>query len=287
MIDSYEFQGNPGPQVPFEEIRPIQLGILDAITKFCDEHGIRYYISGGTLLGAVRHGGYIPWDDDIDINLPRPDCDKLIALSGGKIGDHIEIGSPDGPIRHSVPFVRAYDTDYLLRIESRQGAVRAYSNVCIDIFPIDGLPKREWLSRFHYFLAKTLVILRRVAYYRQLPETRDWHRTLRAVAYLPAKAVGWRTWNNLLQKLSRMYDYETSEKVGVVCCGIHTNEERMGRDVYGEAGQLAFEGRVYASPNKPEVYLTSIYGDYMKLPPAEKQIRRHFSTVYHVKEARK
>ncbi len=287
MIDSHEFLGDTGPEVPFEEIRPIQLGILDAITGFCDAHGLRYYISGGTLLGAVRHGGYIPWDDDIDLNMPRPDCDRLLELTGGRIGENIEIGAADGPIRHSVPFVRAYDTDYLLRLESEKGVIRAYSNVSIDIFPIDGLPRHEWASRVHYFFAKSLVILRRVAYYRELTGDWDWHRLIRFAAYLPAKAVGWRTWNRLIQKLSRMYGYEKSEKVGVVCCCVHTNEERMGRDVYGEAQTMPFEDRAYKAPQKPEEYLKRIYGDFMKLPPREKQIRHHHYTVFHLKEARK
>lgn len=287
MIDSYEFRGDTGPQVPFEQIRPIQLGLLDAIAQFCDAHGLRYYISGGTLLGAVRHGGYIPWDDDIDINMPRPDCDQLLALTGGIIGDHIEIGAADGPLRHSVPFVRAYDTDYLLRLESEEGVIRTYSNVSIDIFPIDGLPGRVWMSRVHYFLAKSLVVLRRVAYYRELTGEWDWHRAIRFAAMLPAKAVGWRAWNHLIQKLCRIYDYESSANVGVVCCCVHTNEERMGRDVYGISRPMAFENRVYRAPQKPEEYLKRIYGDYMKLPPEEKRIRHHHYTVFHLKEAQK
>jgi len=287
MIDSHEFRGDTGPQVPFEEIRTIQLGILDAVTDFCDAHGLRYYISGGTLLGAVRHGGYIPWDDDIDLNMPRPDCDRLLSLTGGKLGENVEIGSADGPIRHSVPFVRAYDTDYLMRLESEDGRPRTYTNVSIDIFPIDGLPRRAWVSRVHYFIAKCLVILRRVAYYRELTGEWDWHRKLQFAAYLPAKAVGWRAWNGLIQKLSRMYDYEKSDQVGVVCCCVHTNEERMGRDVYGESQPIPFEDRVYKAPQKTEEYLRRIYGDYLALPPEEKRYRRHHYTVFHLKEARK
>ena len=78
-----------GREMTQEEIRGIQLNMLDQLAEFLRANGLRYYLSGGTLRGAVRHKGYIPWDDDIDINIPRPDCEKLFQLCGGKIGDYV------------------------------------------------------------------------------------------------------------------------------------------------------------------------------------------------------
>jgi len=287
MIDCYEYSGPLGKEIPFDDIRKIQMGILDAIVAVCEEHGLRYYLSGGTLLGAVRHKGYIPWDDDMDINMPRPDCDRLLEITGGKIGDNYEIGSFDGPISHCMPFIRAYDTDYLLRIESSKGAARAYSNVSIDIFPIDGLPKSEKVSRIHYFIAKCLITFRQIAYYRELTGNWDWHRIVRAISVIPAKMVGWRRWNAMIQKISRRYGYEESAEVGVVCCGVHTNTERLPRECYGEASYVEFEGKTYRAPHDWQRYLTQIYGDYMKLPPESSRVRRHHYTVYSMKEAGK
>ena len=264
MIDCYEYNGPLGEEVPFEDIRKIQMGILDALVAVCEEYGLRYYLSGGTLLGAVRHKGYIPWDDDMDINMPRPDCDKLLEITGGKIGRNIEIGSFDGPISHPMPFIRVY-----------------------DVFPIDGLPKSEKVSRIHYFIAKCLITFRQISYYRELTGNWDWHRIVRAITILPAKIVGWKKWTAMIQKISRRYGYEESAEVGVVCCGVHTNTERLPRECYGEASYVEFEGKKYRAPHDWERYLKQIYGDYMKLPPEEKRVRRHHYTVFSMKEAGK
>ena len=167
MIETFEYRGPMGREVPFEEIRRVQLSLLDALVKLCQEHHLRYYLSGGTLLGAVRHGGYIPWDDDIDVNMPRPDCEKLLRLTGGRINEHMEIGAFGGPVEHSCAFLRVYDTDYLLRQEDGNGKIRAYTNVSIDVFPIEGLPENKRRSDLFYFVAKCLVNLKLVAYYRE------------------------------------------------------------------------------------------------------------------------
>ncbi len=83
-----------GAELPQSAARAIQLDMLQTLAQFCDENSLRYYLSGGTLLGAIRHRGFIPWDDDIDINIPRPDCERLLALTGGKLGSYVFTG-PD------------------------------------------------------------------------------------------------------------------------------------------------------------------------------------------------
>lgn len=284
MIDCYEYHGPVGREVPFEDIRRIQLGILNALADFCEAHGLRYYLSGGTLLGAVRHKGYIPWDDDIDINMPRPDCDRLFELTGGRLGEHYEIAAFDGPISHPSPFLRAYDVRYLLRQEDMHGNPRSYANVCIDIFPIEGLPASKRKSDIYYSVAKCLINLRLVAYNKRPAAYFGWRKYLRKAATVPARLVGWKNWARLVCRHARKYDYDKSDYVGVATCHIHTFTERLPREAYGEAVYLPFEGRQYRAPQDWNMYLTQIYGDYMKLPPEEKRVRRHHYRVFELEE---
>ena len=284
MIETFEYRGPMGREVPFEEIRRVQLSLLDALVKLCQEYHLRYYLSGGTLLGAVRHGGYIPWDDDIDVNMPRPDCEKLLQLTGGRINEHMEIGAFGGPVEHSCAFLRVYDTDYLLRQEDGNGKIRAYTNVSIDVFPIEGLPENKRRSDLFYFVAKCLVNLKLVAYYRETTGKWDWHRIIRAMTRLPAKALGWRRLNRMVIRHAKKYDYDKSAYVGVATCHVHTFTERLPRAVYGEGAPVTFEGRTLTGPADANAYLSAIYGDYRKLPPKEKQVCKHHNTVFCLKE---
>lgn len=136
-----------------EESRKVQIDMLDALAEFCDSYGLRYYLSGGTLLGAIRHKGFIPWDDDIDINMPRPDVEKLYELTKGKLGEYV-VAKPDTTLfSRCCGFFRLYNWDTV--IENTEGGADVrhpiYHPVFIDIFPIEGLPTGKLITKLHYF----------------------------------------------------------------------------------------------------------------------------------------
>ena len=122
-----------GEPLTREENRRVLLDMLDAFAACCDSRGIRYTLSGGTLLGAIRHKGFIPWDDDIDVNMPRPDIEKLYRVTGGKIGKYTLVRPGDD--RFTGSFFRVYDPDTVM--ENALGMANdrpVYNPVFLDIF---------------------------------------------------------------------------------------------------------------------------------------------------------
>ena len=273
-----------GRQGDFRKARQVQVEMLDALAAFCEAHGLTYYLSGGTLLGAVRHKGYIPWDDDIDVNMPRPDVDKLIALAQGRLNDHMEIASPFGPVPHAAGFPRLCDKRYILHSSTSDKKSSYYTNLFIDIFPIEGLPTDLKKVRWHYRLAKSMVTMRKLAYFEGVSGKKSKWKTMRQMARPLAKLMGVDFWNRRLLSIAQKYRYEDCPYVGVVTSCFHTMEEYIEREGYGTPVKVTFEGKEYNAPAQWDKYLTNLYGDYMQLPPEDQRGNHHHFEVYESKE---
>lgn len=281
IVDSCQIDSSMlGREIGSEEMRRVQIEMLDALVDFCEKHHLTYYLSGGTLLGAVRHKGFIPWDDDIDVNMPRPDADRLIELTGGKLNDHVEIAAPFGPVPHAVGFMRLCDKRYILNSRSRDGKASYYTNLFVDIFPIEGLPTDRKKVRRHYWIASGLITMRKLAYFQGVSGRMQLTKVLRLMARPIAKLMGYRFWNRLLLNTARKYKYDECDYVGVVTSNFHTVEEYIEREGYGEPVKVEFEGKLYNAPANTHKYLANLYGDYMKLPPVEERGDHHRFRVY-------
>lgn len=250
--------------ITLEEMREIQLNILDSVHAFCMERGLRYSLGGGTLLGAVRHKGYIPWDDDIDIMLPRPDYERFLREYPGT-HEHYALQNARLDPACYLMFTKIYD-DRTIQEED----IRLRNGVAIDVFPIDGLPAPEEIPVYIKALDKSyqaLICTTRMFGFRGISLLRYYLRKLK----YPSRKENIR---RIKEQLSS-YDFETSTYAGAIC-GSYGEKELMPQSTFTTYLTLPFEGREYKAIADYDAYLTKHYGDYMQLPPKEKQVRGHF-----------
>jgi len=223
------------------------------------QHKLRYFVTGGTLLGAVRHGGFIPWDDDIDVAMPRPDFERLAAM----MRSHASVDHTWSDCRTSsdYPFVYAklglVGTQYH---EYRTEHLSMPHTVAIDIFPLDGVPLNSALRLLHRIACRLLQL--RIG----SGSRRTWIRAalVRLLTVLPRS---WAVWS--YERVVSSVPYDRSKLVANVAGLSGYARNVVPRSWFAEVTYLPFEGRQVAAPAGWHQYLQQIYHDYMSLPPKE------------------
>ena len=254
------------------DIRPLQLRLLDilmAIDAMCREHGLRYYLVDGSLIGAVRHKGFIPWDDDMDIAMPREDYERLIVHCREWLPAPYEFVSFETDSSYPLHFGKVQDASTTL-IERPH--LYYLGGVYVDVFPIDGAPEgrfRQCLYDLRYkYLKKGLYFLFRDPY-------RHGHGPSSWVPLLARKMY---TLPGLQAKIKRhmmKYDLRTSRLAAV------NHNDGLGsmvdkETVLGEPTPVEFEGKMVMGMRDNHSYLTKLFGDYMTPPPADKIHQHNF-----------
>lgn len=261
-------------KMKLDEIKSIQLHILKEVDAICRENNIKYFLTGGTLLGAIRHGGYIPWDDDIDIALLRPEYDKLIeALKKCSDKNSIHILTSDNNPNHIWPFAKVIHEDtivYELGVEL---------GVNIDIFPIDSLfDDRKKCERFinrinfirKFINLKLLENVDRKGLFKRIIIT-----SLRKVI----KPIPIIYFVKKVEKILSRLRHNDSKYVAAVV-GAWGSKEIILRESISETIMHKFENGEYPIPVGYDHILSSLYGDYMQLPPIEKRKSHHLYEAY-------
>ena len=241
-----------------------QLRILKEIDTVCQRNHISYWLDGGTLLGAVRHGGFIPWDDDIDIAMDYKDMKRFEALAPHELPDWLFLQSPktDPHIQEQMVKVRDMNSLY---IEKGDNFFEEYSKgIYVDIFPFEAHPDipKSWTKRLAKGITKSISILHRPHTY-----------SLRAVA-----EFFWFGGKLLLYKgIWRMLalTYPSSRYANIPSMnGYGITHDRQ---TVLPLSTIQFEDAQFPAPHNPDQYLRNIYGNYMEIPPVEK---RHFHSVF-------
>lgn len=255
-----------------EDSKRLMLDILDEVSAFCDSHGITYYLSSGTLLGAVRHKGFIPWDDDIDIEMPRPDYERFVTLYR-KEGKYALCCPLD---KESFLFItKVYDPKTVKYESGVDYNLFKPLGVDIDIFVIDGQPDNDHYAEFKKVVRKTKILhdyfVRAVRPYSG--------SFLSKVTTFCCRLPGKDFYTKRFLQNVKQYQYDSSEYAAPA--GVFTGEKsRHRKAVYDEKIKVEFEGRTYWSPGLFDEYLRDSFGDYMQLPPIEQQKTHHSNNIF-------
>lgn len=262
-------------ELTLAEIHKELLEMLSHIDDFCRRNSIRYSLGGGTLLGAIRHKGFIPWDDDVDIMMPRPDYDRFLALynqdnsSPYRCINYVR----NDRIRYAKAWAKVHHTGTKC-IELKEKADFRYG-LNIDVFPIDGLPRD--INECRRFLKRCSSIKHRLK--MSNIHLTDYDKEISIPKFAISKVVPTKIWKKLSDKLSRRYSYETSEYAGA-STGSYGMLERYKKSLFEEYIELPFEDRRFMSIKGYDAYLSQHYADYMQLPPENERVTHNIKVYY-------
>lgn len=246
------------------------------VKKICDDNKLRYFICSGTLIGAVRHKGFIPWDDDIDMALPRNDYMELVNIL--KDGQRYRILTFHNNEDYYYPYAKIVDTNTVLT-ERGKRPIKGLG-VCIDVFPIDGLPRgnlKIWYHMNKLTICRLMLYLSLQRYPKQLGNVTRY--IIKCILWPFSKAVGWKRWIRCVDRLGTKYDYNHGDKVGCIVGG-YFNKEIVSKKVFEKAIVMEFEGETFPAPVGYDEYLTSKYGNYMEFPPEKERVPHHGFEAY-------
>ncbi|MDE7381488.1 MAG: LicD family protein [Muribaculaceae bacterium] len=260
-------------QLTTEELRDIQLQILIEVDKFCRENKLKYSLAYGTLLGAARHGGYIPWDDDIDIMMPREDYDKFIATFSHP---YMEVYSSRHQKSYLLPYAKVGDSRTLFDELSSQ---RFKAGINIDIFPVDNFahPSPELQKWFEKKSILDKIFDIKIIPFRNSPID---FKLQKSYYYLKYPFLTLRRLRDKIEKTAQFFNSVPSGIVGVLSTPRTSLDCGFPSSILQEFSEIEFEGIPFICVKKVDEYLTYMYGDWRQLPPADKQVTHHLYKAY-------
>ena len=244
-----------------------ELQILRDVTEFCDKNNIQYFLTSGTLLGAVRHGGFIPWDDDVDIAMPRKDFEKFLQLSDKLPNDYICQSTrfnPNYPI--AITKIRKKGT---IMKEPVMAHLDINHGIWVDVFPLDRVDRVDKMPK----RARKIAILSTAIGHKLGSMKPTKLKTILVCKLLGIFGVkkldAWRT------KFMSAEEHTKGTRLTSFAGNLGYKNLLFEESIYFPAATMEFEGYSFKVPADYSAWLRGAYGDYMKLPPVEKQINKH------------
>ena len=253
-----------------KKLHQVELEILDEFVRICDKYNLKYFLVAGTLLGAVRHKGYIPWDDDLDVGMPRKDYEEFIKICSKELDEKYMLDSKDTNSKYYLDFIKIrkkdtiFEQDFQVNYDGPKG-------IWLDVFPYDNAKsdtsKKTYIqfklnkiifSILHYknnfFLSDRKLLIKKMIGFLFRPISNTFLLNIQdKILKLDAKKNEY----NYFISLTTTYDYKS---------------QLLKKDNYLPTTKLEFEGKMYDVPKEYDYILKRIYGNYMELPPEEKRI---------------
>lgn len=258
-------------EIHIDELKGLQLEILDYVDHFCRTHNIKYSLCGGTMLGAIRHGGYIPWDDDIDIQLMRAEYDKLIEVwnryEHPYVFHTLKYGNSCGFAFGKISNPKTVMVD----------VGQSYMGVNIDVFPIDDvIDESDFQTRRHKVMRLYDMEERKRRYYKNISFIKL------AKKYFWKFVLCYRSRLSIAEEISNIAQMNNGKNAKYIFeiidgRGYKSYYPKSVSDTYTD---VTFENKKYMAFRDYDKYLTSIFGDYMELPPVEKRVSHHEFEAY-------
>lgn len=264
-------------KIELRETQQIALDILRIVSKICDEQGFRYYLVFGTLIGAIRHKGFIPWDDDLDIMMPRPDHDMFVRyfISHPEKFPNLMIFTSDNNRNYPYMITRVSDDRYRIVMDNE----KPYGmGVFIDIYPYDGMGE-TWKEAVKFQLKGDILsslCFQASRNHFEIGITKSKFKlAIKLPIFLVCKLIGKDFFQKRLKLLARQKSFDTTKYVGNVVWGSGGKVCIYDRKLFDEFILVDFENEKFKAPAGYDEFLHHIYGNYMQLPPKKNQKPHH------------
>ena len=247
-------------------LQATQMEILEILDGICTAQGIPFFLSSGTCLGAMRHGGMIPWDDDIDVNLHREDYDRLMELLPELLPDGYTLQTPETDPEYMYLFAKIRKSGTAFVQEALRD-IPMHHGIYIDLFPVDGAPRGFLARQIHRM---SLFFLKRVSIGHILPRQVE-RRTYRFLYFFYTR----KKFLKLYDRCCRRYDSRVTGVSLNATSDYAYRRESVPREVYGKGTRVPFGRLSLPVPQDTERYLTTMYGDWRTPPPEADRLSQH------------
>lgn len=259
-----------------KEIKQVLLNMLIEFDDYCNKHNLKYVLDFGTLLGAIRHHGFIPWDDDVDVSMPRTDYDRLIELQKtNPLNDRYKLECIE--LNNSpYPFIKMIDSKTKI-INSKSSL---HTSLWIDIFPIDGMRRTDKERNKDYKKKERYAFLLENACCQLGSGKTFLKKIVKFFVILYSKIKGPYYYGNKIRNIALSDNYDNANYVCMVVWGNFNVKNFLTKEQYFDLIRVDFEGHMFNAPKEYDLHLRNTYGDYMKLPPENQRVNHGTKAEY-------